>query len=101
MSPQIFARVAFFRTEEGGRKGPTLQDFFGCPFLMDDQMNDCRLILTDVGSISPGQTVEVPIAFLAPRLVVERLKAGRKFKLWEMGVIAEGEILKVFTDGGT
>lgn len=97
MSPEILARVTFLRTEEGGRKGPTPSNFFGCPFLMDEQMNDCRLVLTDVGAISPGQTVEVPIAFLVPKLVVDRLKVGRKFKLWEMGIIAEGEILKVLT----
>lgn len=95
MSPEIFARVTFLRTEEGGRKGPTPPNFFGCPFFMDEQMNDCRLVLTDVGPVSPGQTVEVPIAFLAPKLVVDRLKVGRTFKLWEMGFIAEGEILKI------
>ena len=96
MTPEIFARVAFLHAEEGGRKSPTPPNFFGCPFFMDEQMNDCRLILTDVGPVSPGQTVEVPIVFLAPRLVVDRLKVGRRFKLWERGIIAEGEILKVF-----
>ena len=100
MSPEIFARVHFFRAEDGGRKGPTSPKFFGCPFLMDGQKNDCRLVLSEVGSISPGQTIEVPIAFLAPNLVIERLKVGRKFELWEMGIIAEGEILKVLTPKG-
>lgn len=96
MSPEILAKVTFRRTEEGGRKGPTPPNFFSCPFFMDEQFNDCRLILSDIGSVSPGQTVEVPIAFLAPKLVVNRLKVGRKFALWEMGVIAEGEILQIF-----
>lgn len=92
---KIFARVTFFRTEDGGHNGPTPPTFFGCPFVMDDQMNDCRLLLDGIGSISPGQTVEVPIIFLCPKLVVDRLKVGREFKLWEMGIIAEGDILEV------
>lgn len=92
-SPEIFARITFLRTEEGGLKGLTTAKFFGCPFLMDEQMNDCRLVLADVG---PGQTVQVPITFLVPELVVDRLKVGRRFKLWHMRIIAEGEILKVF-----
>lgn len=96
MSAEIFAKVTFFRTEEGGLKGPTPANFFGCPFVMDDQMNDCRLVLTDVGPVSPGQTVEVPITFLVPKLVVDRLEVGRKFKLWHMGIIAEGKILTVY-----
>ena len=93
---EILARVTFYVTEEGGRKGPTPPTWFGCPFFMDDQMNDCRLLLDGIGSISPGQTVDVPIVFLFPKLVVDRLKVGRKFKLWDMGIIAEGEILEVF-----
>lgn len=101
MSPEIFAKVTFFRTEEGGLKRPTPANFFGCPFLMDEQMNDCRLVLTDVGSVNPGRTIEVPIAFLVPKLVVDRLKVGRKFKLWHMGIIAEGEILNVLIPTGS
>jgi hypothetical protein len=97
----ILARVTFFRTEEGGRKGPTSSTHFGYPFVMDDQMNDCRFFLEGIGSISPGQTVDVPIAFLFPKLVVDRLKVGRKFKLWEMGIIAEGEILEVHLSNGS
>lgn len=101
MAPEIIAKLTFLRPEEGGRKMSTPSKFFGYPFLMDEQMNDCRLILTNIGPVSPGQTVEVPIAFLAPKLVIDRLKVGRKFKLWERGVIAEGEILKVLAQGSS
>jgi hypothetical protein len=101
MQPNIFATVTFKRTEDGGRKSATSSVFFSCPFLMDEKLNDCRLLLDGIGAVEPGQTVEVPIVFLNPSLLDGRLKVGRKFQLWEMRVIAEGEILKVLTATGS
>ena len=98
MQPEILARVTFYETRAGGRTSPTPHEFFGCIFKMDEKMNDCRLLLQDIGSVEPGQTVDVPIKFLSPDLLGGRLVVGKKFQLWDGGIVALGEILKVFNE---
>ena len=93
----IIARVRFFPTSEGGRQGATPEKMFGCPFVFKEEMFDCRLFLEGVGSVSPGDEVEVPIAFLCPNLIKPRLNAGDRFALWEMGTIADGEVREVLS----
>ncbi len=39
----------------------------------------------------------VPVRFLAPELVREKLEAGVRFRLWEGKFIAEGTVLRVLT----
>lgn len=93
--PDILATVKFYSTEKGGRNGPTRSDFFSCPFVFNNQYFDCRLLLKDIGKIYPGDTVKVPIKFLLSD-VVQQLKVGDIFHLWEGGVKAEGKVDKIF-----
>jgi hypothetical protein len=96
--PDIIASVRFYTTEAGGRKGPTPPDKFGCPFDFQGEKFDCRLLLGGVGSIAPGATARVPIAFLYPELVKPRLKVGNGFTLWEMRTIAVGVVEEILPD---
>lgn len=95
MRAAINAKVRFLETKEGGRSGPTTKDLFRCVFVMDHENNDCVLILGDDVRVAPGQTVEVPIAFLCPDLVTARLAPGKQFVLREVRTIAEGEVLEL------
>jgi len=95
VEPEILAEVTFLPTHRGGRKGPTRPDFFGCPLRIAKHLFDCRLLLTSVGFVQPGQTVTVPIKFLSPELVGSHLREGADFELWEAGTIATGRILQV------
>jgi len=96
MRANIKAKIEFFETKDGGREGSTRKGSFGCIFVMDEVNNDCVLMLGDDVSVSPGQTVIVSVAFLAPDLVVPRLEPGKKFFLRELRSIAEGEVLEIF-----
>jgi hypothetical protein len=40
----------------------------------------------------------VPITLLSPALVKPRLRIGSRFKLWELGEIADGVVEKVIAD---
>jgi len=76
MKPDILAEIRLFRTEDGGREGPTPPDKFGCVFEINGKYFECRLILNGVGPLSPGRTATVPINFLSPELVKEELKSS-------------------------
>jgi hypothetical protein len=53
----------------------------------------CRLYLTEVGRIDPGNEAIVPIRFLVPELISDKLESGLLFKLWEGHYFAEGTVL--------
>jgi hypothetical protein len=53
----------------------------------------CRLYLTDAGRIDPGSEATVPIRFLAPELVFDKLEPGLSFRLWDGKYFAEGTVL--------
>jgi hypothetical protein len=94
--PDIFVKVNFYSTGEGGRKLPTDSKMFGSIFTINDSKHDCRLLLENIGAIKPGETKSgVPIKFLCPELVIPKLKKGVKFYLWDMRNIAEGEVEQV------
>jgi hypothetical protein len=95
MKPEIRAKVHFYPTTEGGRLKATPADHFGCPLSFGGRNFDCRLLLDDIGPVSPGETVEVPIQFLCPEDIVPRLRPGDRFQLWEGGFIGEGEVLEI------
>lgn len=90
--PDFIASVHFFPSSRGGRKGPTPTRIFRCPLEFQGEKFDCGLHLEEVGAISPGMTVTVPITLLSPALVKPRLRVGSSFTLWEMGAIAEGKV---------
>jgi hypothetical protein len=95
MSAHIRARVHFYETDRGGRKGPIVPPNFGCPLEIDKQSYDCRLLLKDAKPIEPGETIVLPVHFLRPELVLPKLSVGQTFYLWEVGHIAEGEVLEI------
>jgi hypothetical protein len=94
----IVARVRLYTTFEGGRKGPTPADKFGCIFVVEQTCFDCRLFLSGAGALHPGVSAVVPIKFLCLELVKDHLEVGRRFFLREMQVIGEGEVLDLLFD---
>lgn len=96
LTPDIVVNVRFYTTEENGRKSPTNANFFGTIFVLEGKKHDCRLLLDNIGSISPGEYKnDVPIKFLCPEPVLTKLRSESKFYLWDMRNIAEGEVDKV------
>lgn len=91
----IIAKVRFFKTEEGGRKAPTPETYFGCPMIIKGSKYDCRLLLDEIGPIKPGSEVIVPIKFLDAETVLALLKNEDYFELWEMRTIAEGKVIDI------
>ncbi len=94
-TPNITAKVAFLPTAEGGRKGPTPPDVFGCPIGVAGELFDMRMDLSEVGPLRPGTSSEVPIRFLRPDLVMPLLHRGDTFTLWEGRTIGTGEVLQI------
>ncbi len=90
--PDVIATISFYTTEAGGRKGPTRPDSLLCPMVLDELTLDVALWLEEVGSISPGDTVRVPMNFMRPALAMEHCAVGTKFFLREGRKIAEGVI---------
>lgn len=76
----------------------TPPDVFRCVFEFEGAGFDCALLLTDLGSLAPGNEAVVPVAFLFPEHVKARLQPGSRFRLWEGKYIAEGEILEVLDE---
>lgn len=89
----------FYRTEDGGREGPTPSDKFGCLFELNGEYFDCRLLLQGLGSLSPGQSATVPIKFLNSDLLKHRLSVTQSFHLWDGKIIADGEIQEIIKCG--
>jgi len=96
MKPDACATIELFPTEQGGRKGATPSNFFGCVFVIHDKKFDGRIILKDTGAIRPGGHATAPIKFLDSVAVLEFISPGMTFELWEMGTIGKGQIIEVF-----
>jgi len=89
----IMVEVHLFTTENGGRNGPTPTKFFGCPAEIQGELFDCRLILGESARLAPGDTAVVPIMFLSPGIVLQMLKVGDEFRLWELRYIGTAKVL--------
>ena len=76
MEADAIVDLELLSKEEGGRSGPTPSTFLGCPFGIDGEYFDCRLLLWEVGALSPGARALVPVVFLSPLLVVPKKSAG-------------------------
>jgi hypothetical protein len=98
-SADIIATVNLFPSNAGGRRGPTPDGKFHCMITMDQQNFDVRLDLEDIGSISPGQTVKVPICFLDPEHAKKHWAIGKAFTLREGKIIGDG-IIHSFSRSG-
>jgi len=97
-APQFVAELTFLPTSDGGRKGPTPADWFGCPLQFESARYDVRFDLSHSGPIKPGDTVQVPGRFLVPDLILSKLKVGSVFQLWELQVIAHGRVIELAKD---
>lgn len=95
IKPDIRATVRLYSTHEGGRKLPTPSDHLACLFVYENRNFDCRLLLQDLGPLSPGQEAEVPIKFLSPELIKPRLEVGSRFQLRELQVIGSGAVREI------
>lgn len=92
MTPDLIATVKLYPTGDGGRQGPTPSNFLGCIFEFEGGLFECRLLLTDIGSLAPGQQARVPIKLLSPDLLRGKLHRGDTFRLRESRPIGEGTI---------
>lgn len=91
----ILAELQFLKTEDGGRKSPIVRPVFGCIFEHSGEAHDCGIVLENHGDVWPGQKITVPIFFLRPDTVMDRLRVGDSFSLREDRVIATGSILQI------
>jgi translation elongation factor EF-Tu-like GTPase len=94
--PDIIAEVAFFTSEEGGRKSAATRTY-GCIFVIDNECFECVLLLSQdkQRKINPGDTVTIPIQFLWPEHVKDRISVGKTFLLRELRVVARGRVVEV------
>ena len=93
-------QVRLRATETGGRKTAIPPILYRGPIFFGeqrDQANDCAFFFNEVGVTAEpgGPAVTVPIKFFVPELVVDRLRPGVRFTLWEGRDIGEAEIVKV------
>jgi hypothetical protein len=94
--PDILAEVSLLPSNSGGRKGPTPAEWFGCPMQVDGTYFDARIDLSEIGSLSPGQTVRAPLRFLSPENALPLFSIGKSFALWEGRVIGSATVLAVY-----
>ena len=92
----ILAEVHLLPTQNGGRSRPTPADKFGCPVGIGSEFFDMRIDLSSTGSLSPGQTARLPMAFLRPDFVLPLLHVGSEFTLWEARTIGHGRVIEMY-----
>ena len=100
LRPDITGDVWLYGEGEGARKSATPSGQFGCIFVYEGEAFDCRLLLDDSGPIEPGERAKVPIKFLRPELIKQRLGVGSRFCLREVGTIGEGIVEGIVSDTG-
>lgn len=100
--PDAIVRVRMFDSvgDNTRRHKPIMATVFGCPLFFDDSNgHDARFYFAKTQlPVRPGDIVIVPIKFLYGSDVARLLQVGRKFKLWESGFFAEGEVVEVTND---
>ena len=95
MDADAIVDVELLSTTDGGRRVPTPATFLGCPFGVDGEYFDCRLLFWETGPLSPGASARVPVVFLSPALVIPRIHPGKSFTLWEGKTIGHGTVVEV------
>lgn len=102
MKPDIYIKVRFKTSEEGGRKtslkrkaslGP---GFYGCPLMVDGKAYDRRLLIGD-REIELGKYYEIPVKFLDKDLALSSLAVGKNITLWEGKQVADGQVIEICT----
>src|SRR5262245_39777240 len=100
MNPDIYIKMRFKTSEEGGcktslkRKTELGPDFYGCPLMVDGKAYDCRLLIGDK-EIELGKYYEIPVKFLDKDLVLPNLVVGKNIILLEGKEVAEGQVIKI------
>lgn len=100
MRPDIYIKIRFKTTSEGGRKSsinrkrPSGPDFYACPLIANDKAYECRLLIGDK-KIELGKYYKIPVKFLEKDLVMPHLSIGEKILLWEGKVVAEGIVVEI------
>lgn len=100
MKPDIYIKVRFKTSEEGGRKTslkrktPLGPDFYGCPLMVDGKAFDCRLLIGDK-EIELGKYYEIPVKFLDKDLALPNLAVGKNITLLEGKEVADGQVTKI------
>ncbi len=100
MNPDIYIKVRFKTSEEGGRKTSLKRktglglDFYGCPLMVDGKAYDCRLLIGDK-EIELGKYYELPVKFLDRDLALPNLAVGKNITLLEGKEVAEGQVIKI------
>jgi len=95
VNPDVVASVHLFRAEDGGRQSSTPDNYLSCPLEVKNRYYDCRMLLFDVGRISPGMSAIVSIVFLDRESALTVFKEGVDFRIWEGKVIGTGRVKQV------
>jgi hypothetical protein len=100
MKPDIYIKVRFKTSKEGGRntsvkrKTPLGPDFYGCPLVVDGKAYDCRLFIGNE-EIELGKYYEIPVKFLDKDLALPNLSIGKNVTLLEGKEVADGRVIKI------
>jgi len=94
MEPDVIIEVRFKTPEEHGRQTAVNGDYYGCPFIVDGEAFDCRLLLSS-RRLELGKTYQVPVKFMNWQLVRPRLSEGKAFILWEGKAVATGKVVRL------
>jgi hypothetical protein len=92
MESDAIIEVRFKTPEEHGRRTAVQGDYYGCPFVVDGEAFDCRLLLSG-RRLELGKIYQVPVKFMNWQLVRPRLSKGKSFVLWEGKDIATGKVV--------
>jgi hypothetical protein len=95
MQAHLIADVTLYRTEDGGRRGPTPAEWFGCLCRLTKDSTpawDCRLIL-EGRRLAPGETRRVGICFLSGECAAQIFRHAGKFFLWDMRIVGEAIVV--------
>lgn len=95
-APDALVELRLFPSEAGGRAGPTLTDWWGCPLSIDGDLFDGRFDLPEMEPLRPGESRVVPVKFLSPDLVRTRIAKGQELRVWEGRFIGEATVLTLY-----
>lgn len=100
MTPDVYIKVRFKTSAEGGRKTPIKPktppepNFYACPLIVDGKAYDCRLLIEDK-EIELGKFYEIPVQFLDKDIAMPNLSIGKNITLWEGKEVANGQIIRI------
>jgi len=87
--------ISLFSIANGGRRFPIISGFRSPIGFVKGQYSDVQYELINRKELHPGETCDAFLIFMAPLLIRAELSIGSKFKIWERGIIGEGEITEI------